>query len=125
MLYFEALCVNTAHVNHVILCFDTLEPRDLRHNSGAASAICEAWRCRSSSWRSSRSVDAPVDAYSSVARSCEHAGVVHGIDAAPPQKGDGGYKLRIGHPGVNVLARPSRWSSREPNRTGFPRLRRG
>ena len=45
---------------------------------------------------------APVDAYSSVAGSCEHAGVVHGIDAAPPQKGDGGYKLRIGHPGVNV-----------------------
>ena len=35
MLYFEALCVNTAHVNHVILCFDTLEPRDLRHNSDA------------------------------------------------------------------------------------------
>ena len=45
---------------------------------------------------------APVDAYSSVAGSCEHAGVVHGIEAAPPQKGDGGYKLRIGHPGVNV-----------------------
>ena len=45
---------------------------------------------------------APANAYSSLAGSCEHAGVVHGMDRIAPQPGTGGYTLRLGHPGVNV-----------------------
>jgi hypothetical protein len=45
---------------------------------------------------------APANAYSSLAGSCEHAGVVHGMDQIAPQPGTGGYTLKIGHPGVNV-----------------------
>ena len=103
MLYFEALCVNTARVTHVILCFDTLEPRDLRHNFGRGLGDMRGVAMPIAILAIvALGLIAPVNAYSSVAGSCEHAGVVHGIDAAPPQRGDGGYKLRIGHPGVNV-----------------------
>ena len=45
---------------------------------------------------------APANAYSSLAGSCDHAGVVHGMDQIAPQPGTGGYTLKIGHPGVNV-----------------------
>ena len=45
---------------------------------------------------------APATAYSSLAGSCDHAGVVHGMDQIAPQPGTGGYTLKIGHPGVNV-----------------------
>lgn len=41
-------------------------------------------------------------AYSSLAGSCDHAGVFHGMDRIEPQAGEGGYDLRLGHPGVNV-----------------------
>ena len=41
-------------------------------------------------------------AYSSLAGSCDHAGVFHGVDRVEPQAGEGGYDLRLGHPGVNV-----------------------
>ena len=44
----------------------------------------------------------PANAYSSLAGSCDHAGVVHGMDRIAPQPGTGGYALRLGHPGVNV-----------------------
>ena len=44
----------------------------------------------------------PANAYSSLAGSCDHAGVVHGMDRIAPQPGTGGYTLKIGHPGVNV-----------------------
>ena len=44
----------------------------------------------------------PANAYSSLAGSCDHAGVVHGMDRIAPQPGTGGYTLRLGHPGVNV-----------------------
>ena len=102
-MYFEALCVNTARVTHVILCFDTLEPRDLRHNFGRGLGDMRGVAMPIAILAIiALGLIAPVNAYSSVAGSCEHAGVVHGIDAAPPQRGDGGYKLRIGHPGVNV-----------------------
>ena len=45
---------------------------------------------------------APANAYSSLAGSCDHAGVVHGMDRIAPQPGTGGYTLKLGHPGVNV-----------------------
>jgi hypothetical protein len=43
-----------------------------------------------------------VSAYSSLAGSCEHGGVVHGMDRIEPQTGNGGYTLAVGNPGVNV-----------------------
>ena len=125
-MYFEALCVNTARVTHVILCFDTLEPRDLRHNFGRGLGDMRGVAMPIAILAIvALGLIAPVNAYSSVAGSCEHAGVVHGIDAAPPQRGDGGYKLRIGHRGE----RPWRDRPGGPHRSrtaqGFPRLRRG
>ena len=44
----------------------------------------------------------PHSAYSSLAGTCEHAGVMHGFERVAPQPGDGGYTLALGHPGVNV-----------------------
>lgn len=43
-----------------------------------------------------------VHGYSSLAGSCEHAGVVHGMDRIEAQEGNGGYILQLGSPGVNV-----------------------
>jgi hypothetical protein len=43
-----------------------------------------------------------ADGYSSLAGSCDHAGVIHGMDRIKPQDGNGGYTVRLGNPGVNV-----------------------
>ena len=47
-------------------------------------------------------VPSSTHAYSSLAGSCEWKGVIHGMERIKPQEGNGGYTLRLGHPGVNV-----------------------
>ena len=41
---------------------------------------------------------APANAYSSLAGSCDHAGVVHGMDRIAPQPGTGGYPRKLRPP---------------------------